>query len=417
MSEFLTSTFIWGIVAFVGVSLLLLIIRAVCFSSKKTQLNGLQVNTYTTPHDGWLTPLPGEDADTELKATGRWKTGEWTNARGIRLATYSVDPVSAAHVLDHHLLHDPLDDSKDNDSKHSSSSSSSSKSTSKSTSKSKKAQYKTAAELRRTAATRAVVVFVHDFGDHQQRPGHMNVYKLMSEAGYSVRGFDMEGHGESDGSRGYIQDVNALARDIIDYTKSLQDDPHAGDCPVFLAGQGLGATIALAATQLDAKRFCGVAMFAPVLETTLYETQRKALWPVIERVYPSSWRVLNELYPSDMACRNLAAAHQRDADPLVYHGPIAMCTLRELLKLMSQVNELLPQRTTPLHTVRGGHDMIATPTRFTTSGDFAVHADTLTYNVSWHDLLHEPEAQNMVYSAVQFIDEQLERRQLAATLD
>ena len=49
---------------------------------------------------------------------------------------------------------------------------------------------------------KAVVCLVHGLGEHVNRYNHVG--EAFARAGYALQGFDLRGHGQSGGLRGYI---------------------------------------------------------------------------------------------------------------------------------------------------------------------------------------------------------------------
>ena len=57
---------------------------------------------------------------------------------------------------------------------------------------------------------KARIFIVHGIAEHSKRYTH--VVKFLNDSGYSVVTFDLRGHGESDGKRGYINKYETFFR-------------------------------------------------------------------------------------------------------------------------------------------------------------------------------------------------------------
>jgi len=90
-------------------------------------------------------------------------------------------------------------------------------------------------------AAKAVLVIVHGVGEHIDR--YKNFTNVLPGHGYAVFGFDLRGHGRSDGKRGHIQSWEEYRGDLRNFFKLVYDQ--APDLPVFLFGHSLGSLIAL----------------------------------------------------------------------------------------------------------------------------------------------------------------------------
>ena len=60
---------------------------------------------------------------------------------------------------------------------------------------------------------KAIVCLVHGLGEHTGRYEHVG--RALNEAGYSLFGFDLRGHGQTGGPRGHFPSLDVI----------LQDDP------------------------------------------------------------------------------------------------------------------------------------------------------------------------------------------------
>jgi|GEM_PF-4334357 len=77
----------------------------------------------------------------------------------------------------------------------------------------------------------------------------MAVYrKYFNQMGYSVYGFDLLGHGASDGKRGHIGRRKYLYRDLTAFITWVKEQADAS-LPLFLYGSSLGGNIALSYRQ------------------------------------------------------------------------------------------------------------------------------------------------------------------------
>ena len=85
------------------------------------------------------------------------------------------------------------------------------------------------------------VCLVHGLGEHSQRYSHMADF--MNSQAIAVLGFDLRGHGRSQGQRGHAPSLDALMADIqllIEQSTGLFPD-----LPCFLYGHSLGGLLVL----------------------------------------------------------------------------------------------------------------------------------------------------------------------------
>ena len=106
---------------------------------------------------------------------------------------------------------------------------------------------------------RAEVVLVHGLGEHAGRYGH--VAAALAERGLRMCGWDLRGHGRSEGERGdaerYELLVDDLERVVAHFTRE--------GSPWFLLAHSLGGQVALRYLEERQPRCAGAAIFAPWL--------------------------------------------------------------------------------------------------------------------------------------------------------
>lgn len=83
---------------------------------------------------------------------------------------------------------------------------------------------------------KAVVCLIHGHGEHINRYNHVG--EAFASAGYSMQGYDVRGHGQSEGPRGHIPSYESLFTDIRDFLMDAKKQ-HPG-LPVFLYGHSMG---------------------------------------------------------------------------------------------------------------------------------------------------------------------------------
>lgn len=83
---------------------------------------------------------------------------------------------------------------------------------------------------------KAVVCLIHGHGEHVNRYNHVGA--AYAEAGYAIQGYDLRGHGQSEGPRGHTPSYEVLMDDIRDFLADARAR-HPG-LPVFLYGHSMG---------------------------------------------------------------------------------------------------------------------------------------------------------------------------------
>ena len=116
---------------------------------------------------------------------------------------------------------------------------------------------------------RGSILIVHGLGEHSAR--YQQVAEILNEIGLEVRGYDLRGHGKSEGKRGSIAYREALLDDakivFDDFARSQAKEP-------FLLGHSLGGGLV---ANLVARKFiapAGLIMSSPALSAKLSLLQK-----------------------------------------------------------------------------------------------------------------------------------------------
>lgn len=92
-----------------------------------------------------------------------------------------------------------------------------------------------------SATPKAVIAHVHGLGEHSRRYDHLAAY--WEDHGYAAAGFDLRGHGRSEGQRGHTPSYDRLMEDIDIFLERVR---HAWPgLPVDLYGHSLGGNLVL----------------------------------------------------------------------------------------------------------------------------------------------------------------------------
>ena len=176
------------------------------------------------------------------------------------------------------------------------------------------------------ASLRAVVCLVHGLGEHTGRYAH--VAAALNEAGYAVLGFDLRGHGKSEGPRGHTPTYDTLMDDI----GRLLDEAaqrHPGKSQ-FIYGHSLGGNLVLNYALRRKPPLAGVVSTSPAIRVThpLPATQL-ALAKVMNRLQPTM-QMPNGLSLDNLA-RDPEVIRAYKSDPLV-HNKISVRLAVEMLQ-------------------------------------------------------------------------------------
>lgn len=109
---------------------------------------------------------------------------------------------------------------------------------------------------------KAVVALVHGHGEHVGR--YLHVAEAFTKAGYALAGFDLRGHGKSNGARGQTTNYQALMDDITDFLLLIRK--RYPKTPLFIYGHSLGGNLVLNHILRCKPEAAGVIVTAPWLK-------------------------------------------------------------------------------------------------------------------------------------------------------
>lgn len=209
-------------------------------------------------------------------------------------------------------------------------------------------------------AARGSVLVVHGLGEHIGR--HAGLAARLNAFGWQVAGYDLRGHGRSQGPRGGLPEGDALLHDValmIDAVRS------AWPGPLVLLGHSMGGLIAarFVAGGLDAARppwqreVDGLVLSSPALDPGMNAVQ-KLLLATLGRVAPHL-ALGNELKP-DWISRDPAVVAAYVADPLV-HDRVTPRLVRFIVDGGQQVREAAPRWRVPTLLLWAGADRCVAP--------------------------------------------------------
>lgn len=257
-----------------------------------------------------------------------------------------------------------------------------------------------AREWRPEGEPRGVIALVHGLGEHIGRYQH--VAEFLNAGGYDVIGFDIPGHGKSEGVRGHAAFDEIL--DDIDHLLREASQRCPGK-PCFLYGHSMGGALALYYSLKRKPDLAGVVVTSPGLSTgEPVPGWKLTLAKVMARVSPS-FTMVNGLDVNNISHdQNVIAAYR--SDPLV-HPRISARLGLDLLTLGSWMQAHAAEFPTPLLLMQGGGDHIVS-LQATEAFSRAVPPEKITFKL-WDNLYHETHNEPEKQQVMQFMRDWLDQ--------
>ncbi len=244
---------------------------------------------------------------------------------------------------------------------------------------------------------KAVLFLVHGLAEHSGR--YMNIVNHFVPLGYAVHGFDLLGHGKSDGTRVYVERFE----DYTDTLKIYFDRMQHGK-PVFLIGHSMGGLISAVYLLDDQSELTGAVLSGPAVKVPGKITPTIIL----------AGKVLSALMPrfgllgleAEGVCRDPAVVQAYISDPLVHRGKTTARLAAEMLKAMQRISAEAGKITLPILIVQGSADRLVDPAGarmlYDTAG--SVDKEIRIYEGFYHEVFNEPERERVLCDVERWIE-------------
>jgi acylglycerol lipase len=250
-------------------------------------------------------------------------------------------------------------------------------------------------------ATRGTVVLVHGLKDHSTRYSDLAV--RLAEHGLAVHAYDVRGHGYSAGVRDHVGSANQCVADLDRIVGRVR--LRAPDKPVFILGQGFGATIAALYTVRAKPKLAGLVLSAPSLRGKSMTATERFGDHVAGIIAPTSGRLPVDFSRWSTDRRVVASLRE---DPLIAPGEITSGTTRAMLAASDEVQKRIGEITVPLLILDGEKDQVSDHQAVMALAEAARAPDkTLTvYPGLTYDLFHEPARDQVASETIDWLRKQ-----------
>jgi acylglycerol lipase len=233
----------------------------------------------------------------------------------------------------------------------------------------------------------AVLLVVHGLGEHCGR--YKNVINHFVPLGYAVYGFDLIGHGRSEGVREFVERFEDYADTLATYYDMVKGWK-AGK-PIFLLGHSMGGLIATHYLLDHQADFQGAVISAPLVKVSDSISQATiTLGKILSALTPKAGLLALDVNGISRDPEVVAAYVN---DPLVFHGKTPARLAAEMLKAMQRVTAEVGKITLPFIVVQGSQDKLVDPAGAQMLYDRASSKDKVlkVYEGLYHEVFNEPE--------------------------
>lgn len=252
---------------------------------------------------------------------------------------------------------------------------------------------------------KAVIALIHGLGEHTGRYAH--VANALTGAGYTLTGFDLRGHGKSNGARGHLPSLDAAVQDIRQFLQQMTR-LHP-ETPQFMYGHSLGALLAITYSLRYSGGLKGVIATGPALRSALQEQKLKlAMVRSLGSIMPGL--TLSSGLDPDTISRDPEVVKKYIADPLV-HDRASLGFGKAALEMIDLCFARAGEFPLPLLLMQGSKDTVAYPSGSEDFARLARHDRSDVTLKSWegayHEIHNEPEQTEVFRTMIDWLDAHL----------
>jgi len=252
-------------------------------------------------------------------------------------------------------------------------------------------------------ALRAVLLLAHGAGEHSGRYRH--VAQFFTGYGYAVAALDHSGHGNSDGTPGYVDTFDDYVADLALFHRQISN--RFPGVPMFLVGHSMGGLIASLYLLRGQTDFVGGILSGPAITTDL--APGKLQWWLLRILAVLAPRLgILKLNP-DGVSRDPVVVKEYVGDPLVFHGKMSARMVRELFAGMNAIQRAAVGISLPMLVLHGGADVMTSPegSRFLYDHIRSSDKTLQVYPGLYHEIFNEPERAEVLARVLDWCDNHL----------
>ncbi|KAF5938846.1 hypothetical protein HYC85_023105 [Camellia sinensis] len=253
---------------------------------------------------------------------------------------------------------------------------------------------------------KGIMVVIHGLNEHSGR--YADFARQLNSCNFGVYAMDWIGHGGSDGLHGYVPSLDHVVADTGAFLEKIKlENP---GMPCFLFGHSTGGAVVLKAASYPhiEQMLEGIILTSPALRVKPAHPIVGAVAPLFSLVVPR-YQFKGANKRGIPVSRDPAALLAKYSDPLVYTGPMRVRTGHEILRISSYLLRNFKSVTIPFFVLHGTADKVTDPLA---SQDLYEEAasefkDIKLYEGFLHDLLFEPEREEVAQDIIDWMEKRL----------
>ncbi len=239
---------------------------------------------------------------------------------------------------------------------------------------------------------KAMLLVVHGLAEHIGR--YRNLVDYFAPRGYAIYGFDLRGHGKSQGLKGYVEHFSYYLDDLKTFFDMVRRE-NSG-MKIFMVGHSMGGLIATAYVIEHQDGLSGLVSSAALLKVgASVSPMTIAIAKVLSAIVPKMGVAVLD---ASAISRDKVVVDAYISDPLVYRGKTTARLGVELLNTQQKLPDQLGRITLPVLVMYGSEDKLCNPDGSKMLYDKVGSKDkTLkVYDGLYHEIFNEPEHEKVM---------------------
>jgi len=253
---------------------------------------------------------------------------------------------------------------------------------------------------------RGAVLIIHGYAEHSGR--YAWTAEQLAARGYAVLGFDLRGHGRSQGEAVYIRSANEYLDDVDAALACLRQE--FPGLPVFLLGHSMGGgVLALYAVARLPREGISTTVRGLIFSGAVLPVRGLAgnfllrVMVLLARVFP---KLRLQQLAAAAVSRDPAVVADYESDPLNYHGRMPVALVSALVRASRFIEKHMAEIWIPLLILHGSDDALASPEGSRRLYEAAASSDKMLkiYEGLFHEVLNEPERDLVIEDIAAWMD-------------
>ncbi len=247
------------------------------------------------------------------------------------------------------------------------------------------------------------ILITHGIAEHSECYDHLA--KALCEVGWIVFGWDLQGHGRSQGKRGYIRNFTDFARDLKSVIKKMKDDETLPTHNLHLFGHSMGGLITLQALASDKPPKVSSAILSnPALKIAVEVPKIKEVASHWLNQFAPTLTMNNEIH-YDRLSRDPEMVASYSKDPL-RHTKVSAPLFLGMLDAQVEVFEKADKIACPLFFQISGQDAVVNPqATLDFYKDFEGQKHIKLYENSYHEVYNDINKQEAIDDLIEYLGE------------